>query len=70
MDILNGHLVLFVDKMDSTQICSINLPIDVDCKVFNLLVLFTNITKSRFFLLFTLKYLRPMLLYHGGYIEI
>ncbi|KAI8539336.1 hypothetical protein RHMOL_Rhmol09G0174400 [Rhododendron molle] len=32
MDILNGHLVLFVDKMDSTQICSINLPIDVDCK--------------------------------------
>ncbi|KAF7132255.1 hypothetical protein RHSIM_Rhsim09G0121800 [Rhododendron simsii] len=32
MDILNGHLVLFLDKMDSTQICSINLPIDVDCK--------------------------------------
>ncbi|KAF7132771.1 hypothetical protein RHSIM_Rhsim09G0121600 [Rhododendron simsii] len=38
MDILNGHLVLFLDKMDSTQMCSINLPIDVDCKMPDVIV--------------------------------
>ncbi|PSR88196.1 Protease [Actinidia chinensis var. chinensis] len=32
MDIFNGHLVLFIGEKDSTQICSINLPIDVNCK--------------------------------------
>ncbi|GMP93704.1 hypothetical protein CsSME_00043425 [Camellia sinensis var. sinensis] len=32
MDIFNGHLVLYLDKKDSSLICSINMPIEVDCK--------------------------------------
>ncbi|KAL2546592.1 Prolyl oligopeptidase family protein [Forsythia ovata] len=32
MDIFNGHLVLFLNKDGSPSICSIDLPIDTDCK--------------------------------------
>lgn len=32
MDIFKGHLVLYLDKKDSSLICSINMPIEVDCK--------------------------------------
>ncbi|XAR65321.1 Oligopeptidase B [Bertholletia excelsa] len=32
MDIFHGHLVLFIGKKDSSQICSINMPIDFSCK--------------------------------------
>ncbi|XP_022881867.1 uncharacterized protein LOC111398932 isoform X4 [Olea europaea var. sylvestris] len=32
MDIFNGHLVLFLNKDGSPSICSIDLPIDTNCK--------------------------------------
>ncbi|KAF8389892.1 hypothetical protein HHK36_024410 [Tetracentron sinense] len=32
MDIFDGHLVLFLDKRGSPMICSISMPIDVNCK--------------------------------------
>jgi hypothetical protein len=34
MDIFNGHLVLFVNKKGFPMFCSIDLPINVNCKVF------------------------------------
>lgn len=37
MDIFNGHLVLFLNKDGSPSICSIDLPIDTNCKVLTFL---------------------------------
>lgn len=33
MDMFDGHLVLSLSKKGSSMFCSIDLPIDVDCKV-------------------------------------
>lgn len=33
MDVFNGHLVLSISKKGLPMLCSINLPIDPDCKV-------------------------------------
>lgn len=36
IDVFDKHLVLFLDKEGSSMMCSVNLPIDVNCKVSNI----------------------------------
>lgn len=43
MDIFNGHLVLFVSKKGVPMLCSINLSINFECKVFKY-ILFRALT--------------------------
>lgn len=44
MDIFNGHLVLFVNNKGVSMLCSINLPLDANYKVwrFDFLALFCD----------------------------